>query len=244
MSSASTGRCSSGRGRALVGWVGLGSGSVGQVGVRTIDSIPDDLPASTPPGRLTGPWPRQRVSRSSTATTCARVRRTGRAAGGHQRAPQHPAPHRGVERDEGGHRQAPAGRAATVGRGGVEGVGVLAQLGGRAGQRRGDPRPELGLEHRAAPGAAPAPGPWPGRRSPGRRGRAGRGRPGRRGRWRAGSSSSGRRYRPRTAAMPASERAPEPRASPSSTCSAWSSRVCPSRTATAPCRSATSSRAA
>ncbi len=42
--------------------------------------------------------------------------------------------------------------------------------------------------------------------------------------------------RPRRAGIPASDRAPEPRASPSSTVSAWSSRVWPSRTAAAPCR--------
>ena len=44
--------------------------------------------------------------------------------------------------------------------------------------------------------------------------------------------------------IPARERAPEPRARPSSTVSAWSSRVWPSSTAAAPCRAAASSRAA
>lgn len=46
------------------------------------------------------------------------------------------------------------------------------------------------------------------------------------------------------AAMPESERIPEPRARPSRTVSAWSSRVWPSSTAAAPCRSAAASSAA
>src|ERR1019366_2087471 len=48
--------------------------------------------------------------------------------------------------------------------------------------------------------------------------------------------SKGRTYGPRRAGIPDSDRAPEPRARPSRTCSAWSSRVWPSRMATAPTR--------
>src|SRR5665647_76730 len=53
----------------------------------------------------------------------------------------------------------------------------------------------------------------------------------------------GRTKRPRRVGIPDRDRAPEPRARPSRTCSAWSSRVWPSMTATAPTRSATSSKA-
>ena len=44
----------------------------------------------------------------------------------------------------------------------------------------------------------------------------------------------GRSSLPRAGRMPARDRVPEPRARPSSTCSAWSSRVWPSRIASAP----------
>ena len=54
------------------------------------------------------------------------------------------------------------------------------------------------------------------------------------------SPSSGRRTRPAAGAIPASDRAPEPRARPSSTVSAWSSRVCASSTTSAPSSAAAS----
>ena len=57
-------------------------------------------------------------------------------------------------------------------------------------------------------------------------------------------SSSGRRNASNARRMPASERPPVPRVSPSSTVSAWSSRVWPSSTVAAPKRSASSSRTA
>ncbi len=58
------------------------------------------------------------------------------------------------------------------------------------------------------------------------------------------SPRNGRSRRSRAGRIPARERVPEPRASPSRTCSAWSSRVWPSRIAPAPASSAAASRAA
>ena len=58
--------------------------------------------------------------------------------------------------------------------------------------------------------------------------------------WARVTSSSGRRKTSNARRMPASDRPPQPRVSPSSTVSAWSSRVCPSSTTPAPKRSATS----
>ena len=79
------------------------------------------------------------------------------------------------------------------------------------------------------PSAGPLDGSCQGRPSPGRSGQAARTVSRRR-------PSSGRTNGARRAGMPASARAPEPRARPSSTCSAWSSRVWPSSTAPAPSR--------
>ena len=116
----------------------------------------------------------------------------------------------------------------------VERLGVLPQLLGRAGEGLGDARAELGLEHRKHGANAPAPV---------HRGRcrcAGRPRPRARHRRRTARvvdrrmPRSGRRRLPDAAAMPCRLAAPEPRASPSSTVSAWSSRVWPTSTATAP----------
>ena len=56
--------------------------------------------------------------------------------------------------------------------------------------------------------------------------------------------SSGRAKTPKPGRIPCSDRPPEPRARPSSTVSAWSSRVWPSSTRRAESRSATSSRTA
>ena len=54
----------------------------------------------------------------------------------------------------------------------------------------------------------------------------------------------GRAKRSRRRGIPARDRAPEPRARPSRTCSAWSSRVWPSSTSSAPSARAAASRAA
>ena len=126
----------------------------------------------------------------------------------------------------------------------VEVVGVVAQQVGRAGQRRGDPGPEVALEVGAGPGG-PGPARRPGPRSAGRPTRSSPSAARRPRRLRPGHPEQGPAVA--AAARPASrtsDRAPEPRARPSSTCSAWSSRVCPSRTAAAPSRSAAASRAA
>ena len=196
------------------------------------------------PGRCSGPWPCQSVtSRSSSATwpasrsvagqpasSAARRSTRVRTAVGQAGQDVDVEPVAGRRR-RGVRRRGPA----------VERVGVGPQQGGGAGQRGGDARAEVALQ--AGQDVAAHPGPGERRVGvvrvvPG--GVAGGGGPddvARRGR--AAGAGSGRG----PAAIPASERAPEPRASPSSTVSAWSSRVWPSSTAAAPSRSAASSRA-
>ena len=192
-----------------------------------------------PPGSATGPWPRQPVTSASSAVDVPlgqrsaprSARRTG-AAPGCGSPPAAPRARR------------PAGRPSSVA--GVRGrtLGQLVERRVVRGRQRRDPGQvgdQAGAEgRRRAPAApcAPGPGRTPGRRCAGRprasgpaAAHAARRRPG------AASSSGRRNVTPsitRTAGMPASPRGPPPRASASSTVSAWSSRVCPSRTVAAP----------
>ena len=106
------------------------------------------------------------------------------------------------------------------------------------GEGRGDARPQLALEHRQHrvphPGAGEARVVVVGVGPP--LDAVGAGRPPRSAsRLRSRNGRANTDHRPRTyAASPGSERPPEPRARPSSTVSAWSSRVCPSSTTERP----------
>ena len=168
----------------------------------------------------------QCVHRPGSACRSAPWRRRPAASSGSPAAepgPAAPPRPRVSSRTRAGVRQ--RGRAASV----VEQLGVLAQRSRRAGQRLGDPAAEHVLQQRQHLAAQPDPG-EPGsvlcgscqavrpssahaawvtaRRTP----------------------SSGRHHGGSYGRIPAIDRAPEPRPSPSSTVSAWSSRVCANST--------------
>ena len=188
--------------------------SVGRSIRSSIASLPYPLAALTPPGRWSGPCPRQSVtSRSSSSTWrggqvgspgTPRRRPPGAGPGGVRReaAPASPAtssarPSRVVPSRHASRRPC---------RPGVEGVGVGAQETGRAREGLGDARAEGCSPARAAPRCGPGRGRRPGRRCAGRPRRA---RPSARGlRTVAGpgrAAGGGSGHGP--AAMPASERA-------------------------------------
>ncbi len=126
----------------------------------------------------------------------------------------------------------------------VEQGDVVAQLLGRTGEGRGDPRARARPRAPAAPARAPGPGCSRGR------GCAGRPTVSRPSTWQAvtvssrRTPSSGRAKTPKPGRIPCSDRPPEPRARPRRTVSAWSSSVWPSSTRAAPRCAATSSRTA
>ena len=214
-----------------------GSARVSQTSRRTL----------TPPGSVTGPWPCQSVSRASSARTCSAE--SGPAPTRGRPQAQHAGADRGVQGGRPGHRQRRGlGHAGPdEGQEGlrrllVQRVDVVAEQVGGAGERLDHPAAQDVLEQRQH--LVPQPGPPEAgigvvrvvpRLEPERGARPTvvvRRRP-----------RKGRANRvPSTGRMPAIERGPEPRPSPSSTVSAWSSAVWASRTR-APSAVAAASRA-
>ena len=214
-------------------------------------------PPQSPPGRCTGPCPCQSVTSASRAATCRCGQGRGRGAELARPAVQHPGTYRGRQPDQHRHRQ-PRRFPQRVSRrdpgGDQGGGGQRVQRGGVLGDQPGGPgqvRHHPGTERGDQRGQQVGPDPGPGVR----RGRCCAGPPtgsARAPRTPCGSrsrstSSSGRSSvtpaSSRRAGIPASPRGPPPRASASSTVSAWSSRVCPSSTAAASCRWAASTNA-
>ena len=113
----------------------------------------------TPPGRATGPCPRQATTRASSGADVPGGERPGRAPG----SDGGPAEHAGCGRPPGDRDRLhvhgdlerlprrPCGRRLDARRPGVEGVGVGPEQVGGAGQRRRHPGAEGVLEQRAAP---------------------------------------------------------------------------------------------
>ena len=204
----------------------------GRLGVRLEHQRPVAAYAVTWPGSSTAPWPCQPLISSSRADVAVASSPRGRRR--ERREPEHPRADRRRARSRGARRTGPPSRSAGVRRVGelVEGVQVLAEQVGGAGQGRGDTRAELAppapAARRADPRAGEArvvvvrvlPPEVDALRAAGRLGLG------------AGQVEQRAAEHARTPRrMPASDRPPEPRVSPSSTVSAWSSRVCPSSTA-------------
>ena len=191
------------------------------------------------PGRLSASWPCQSVISSATARVWARLERDPEL-GRDDQADDALAQRRRV----GGEPAHVEGDRAVVGladqlerpleRESVERLVVFAQLLGRAGERLGDARAELALEHRqhGAPHAhARVRGVVVVRVVPGTQPAVGAERPRRR---RGGCRAAAAAVGPVSGSIPCRLVGPEPRASPSSTVSAWSSRVWASRMRAAP----------
>ena len=180
-----------------------------------------------------GPWPCQSTTSRSSSSTCTANRSPRGAARSQRRLTQHPAAQSGRRRRQGVDGQpavALRGSLQQVGRERVEGVGVGAGRGRRPGQRLGHAGSEGVLQRRQRLLAGPGRGRTTGRRCAGRpttRGHAPGRQPGSARVVRRGAGGGTGRT---PQLMPDSERVPLPRPSPSSTVSAWSSRVWPSRT--------------
>ena len=210
---------------------------------RAVTSSLPDAPGARPrrpPGSSTAPCPCQSVTSASSAAVRSALSGPAPAAGG-PGAQDAGADARGAARPAAARRERvtgvgrrTAGRRQTElvsGGPGVQGVEVVAQQLRGTGQRLGDPALQDVLEQRQH--LVPQPHPLEARIVvvrvvPDRQPERGAGR--RRGRRAAHAQQRAQVAAVDRARMPAIERGPEPRPSPSSTVSAWSSRVCPSST--------------